>query len=130
MLDQDIEDPETLTINLDLGEDSLRSVLRRGLAPYGLTYVIRDEIVLITTVAVAEELLDTRVYCVGWAEAARELHELKALISSTVLPEAWSEEGGLGVIQVGQGCLVVTQTQRAHEGVADLLYQLEPPGLY
>lgn len=52
-------------INLDLSGITLRSALRIMLEPLGLTYVIEDEVMKITTQAKAEEKLQTRVYPVG-----------------------------------------------------------------
>jgi len=52
-------------INLVLSGISLRSALRIMLQPLGLTYVIEDEVMKITTEIDAEEVMTTRVYPVG-----------------------------------------------------------------
>ena len=52
-------------VNLALANISLRSALRIILGPLGLTYVIEDEVMKITTATAAEEKFSTRVYPVG-----------------------------------------------------------------
>ena len=68
LMDQDLSeegiDPDE-PINLQLSGITLRSALKLILEPLGLTYVIEDEVMKITTEIVAEEKLSTRVYPVG-----------------------------------------------------------------
>jgi hypothetical protein len=52
-------------INRTLSGITLRSALKIILEPLGLTYVIEDEVMKITTIIAAEEKLSTRVYPVG-----------------------------------------------------------------
>jgi uncharacterized protein with von Willebrand factor type A (vWA) domain len=52
-------------INLELSGITLRSALRLMLQPLGLTYVIEDEVMKLTTQTAADEVLTTRVYPVG-----------------------------------------------------------------
>ena len=52
-------------LNLDIAGITLRSALRIMLEPLQLTYVIKNEVMMITTVTKAEETLQTRVYPVG-----------------------------------------------------------------
>jgi hypothetical protein len=52
-------------INLELSGIMLRSALKLMLEPHDLTYVIRDEVMKITTIAKADENLETRVYPVA-----------------------------------------------------------------
>ncbi len=58
-------DPSTTQVTIELSGVSLRSGLRLLLEPQGLTYLIQDEVMKITTKAVADELLFTRVYPVA-----------------------------------------------------------------
>lgn len=52
-------------VSLELAGITLRSALRLLLEPLALTYVIRDEVMMITTEAKAGEALSTRVYPVA-----------------------------------------------------------------
>jgi len=52
-------------INLVMSGISLRSALRLMLEPLGLTYIIEDEVMKITTQAKADEKMSTRVYPVA-----------------------------------------------------------------
>ncbi|MEO1994272.1 MAG: hypothetical protein ABGZ17_03255 [Planctomycetaceae bacterium] len=52
-------------INYQLSGITLRSGLKIMLEPLGLTYVIEDEVMKITTQAIADEKMSTRVYPVG-----------------------------------------------------------------
>lgn len=52
-------------INRTLSGITLRSAMKIILEPLGLTYIIEDEVMKITTIIAAEEKLSTRVYPVG-----------------------------------------------------------------
>ena len=52
-------------INRTLSGITLRSAMKIMLEPLGLTYIIEDEVMKITTIIAAEEKLSTRVYPVG-----------------------------------------------------------------
>ena len=57
--------PDDIEINAQLSGISLRSALRIILDPHQLTYVIKNEVMFITTEVAAEEEMSTRVYPVG-----------------------------------------------------------------
>jgi hypothetical protein len=63
-LQEDGIDPSS-PVNIDLSGVTLRSGLRLMLGILGLTYVIEDEVMKITTTTKAEEALSTRVYPVA-----------------------------------------------------------------
>lgn len=109
---------------------SLRSALRLILRDLELTYVIRDDVLLITTVSNAETIMETRVYPVGDLlhgparvsdrVAAETLMEL---IQAVVAPTTWSEVGGTGSIKYwpeGQS-LVASQTADVQGELCHLL---------
>jgi hypothetical protein len=65
--------------------------------------------------------------------AAKDLDsgaELVDLIERTIAPSSWERQGGVGRIHYWRNgrALVITQTQQAHEGVADLFQQLQRAG--
>ncbi|HZZ74019.1 MAG TPA: hypothetical protein VFE24_17330 [Pirellulales bacterium] len=77
-------------INVNLKGISLRSILRLVLHPLGLTYVIKDEVLLITTQEAANTMLVTKVYPVA---------DLVLPINNGAGANPFSLGGGLG----GQG---------------------------
>lgn len=117
---------------------SYRSMLRLILSEHDLTWLIRDEVLLITTAEDAESDLETRLYPVldlvalegnNVDEAARGEHDYDTLIESittTVEPDSWEEVGGPGTIAdfPNSAALVVTQTQEIHEQVEKVLLSL------
>ncbi len=118
----------------------LRSALQLVLRDLDLTYVIRDEVLLITTPEVADALVETRVYNLHRLPNF-DCEALVEVIRKAIRPETWrtdaspdetptttaetSKPARLATIQALPGCLVITQTQHAHEEIADLLSQLE-----
>ena len=116
---------------------SLRSALRLMLHKLGLTYLIQNEVLLITTPEAAESRLATRVYPVadivgaGRDEndnAMTDFDSLTEIIESTVGPTTWDSVGGPGSIAhqaMGNAkVLVLSQTQPVHEEIVGLLQGL------
>ena len=102
---------------------TLRGLLRLMLKEMDLTYVVRDEVLLITTPEECECGLFSRIFPIadlvpldGPDESleveARELgsENLIEVVVSTVRPTTWEEVGGPGAIELYQGCLY-PQTQ-------------------
>jgi hypothetical protein len=58
-------DPATTLVTISVKDISLRSALKLILAPFNLTYIIKDEVPMITTKEKADATLITRVYYVG-----------------------------------------------------------------
>lgn len=109
---------------------SLRSALDLILRELNLAWLVRDEVLLITTTEMAETLHETRVYPVEdliardaealSKEAAYE--KLMETIVTTVEPNTWSEVGGAGAIKaLPVGMLVISQTYGVHQQIADVL---------
>jgi hypothetical protein len=120
--------PADTPITKDLSGVSLRSLLRHVLNDLELTYVIRDEAILITTPEESESILTTLVYpvhdLVAWPGAV-DFDSLVELIAITVAPHSWDEVGGPGNISAfGDDCLVVGQTLEVHESLQELLARL------
>ena len=112
---------------------SLRSGLRLLLRDLDLTYVVQDEVLLITTPEQAECRLDVRLYPVS--DLIRRLggrrpdfDSLVDTITSIAYPDTWDEVGGPGSIApitVGRAhVLVIAQTADVHQRVAQLLRRL------
>ncbi len=113
---------------------SLRSALRIMLRELELTFLVQDEVVMITTPEECEEDLVTGFYPVfdifSWASHFDrdepefwDYDSLIELITTTCAPESWDEVGGPGMLDSLPmcGCLVLSQTMDTHEEVAALL---------
>jgi hypothetical protein len=122
---------------------SLRSALRLLLGELKLTYVLRDEVLLITTPQQAAQMLDTRVYPIGdlasvvsgkpqpagpYGSYVVRDESLENVIRTTVEPGSWIESGGPGTLAAialeSQRVLIVHQTYAAHRQITLLLASL------
>lgn len=126
--------PEVET-SIRVGNVSLRSALELMLREAGdgeLTYIIENEVLLITTQEEEDKRLEVRVYRVGdivgndphgLLSDDASLDSLMDVITSAVETDSWMENGtGEGDIQAfGGDMLVIAQTRRVHDGVAQLL---------
>ena len=102
---------------------SLRSVLNLMLRDLKLTYLIKDEVLMITTSDRADSFLESRVYAFPQQSAA-QMDSLVKLIRE-MDPESWSDSGGPGYIGVYGHGLLVRQTQKVHEQIHQVLHQLQ-----
>lgn len=103
-----------------------RSALQMILRDLNLAYVIRNEVLLITSKTEADALMETRTYPVQellthWPAGRLRGENLVEMVTTVVQPTTWDENGGPGAIQLLPGTLVVAQTQAVHEDVAELL---------
>jgi len=99
-------------VSLDVRETTVRTALKQMLANVGLTYVIRNENLIITTPEKANSMMVTRVYYIGdllavnnfaFDPVANELQmaqNIVALISQiqSIEPTTWRDGGGQGTI--------------------------------
>jgi hypothetical protein len=106
---------------------SARTALRGILNPLGLTYVVVDGVVFVTTPQRAREYLTVKVYNVidlvqvSWEDANYTKRMLNAMflidtITSMVDPDSWEQRGGPGVIRYYDPVrgLVVRQSAEVH----------------
>jgi len=130
-------DPAAILVTKSLRDISLRSALKLILNNWQLTYIIDNEVLLITTKDSASASLKTKVFEVrdlvgikNGSPDAEALSDIIQLITSTVEPESWKTEGGSGhgslrsFTKNGFCVLVAYQTFDAHEKVAALLDEL------
>jgi len=128
----DVGVPRDCPITISLKGISLRSALRLMLRELDLTYVIRDEVLLITTPEESRRMTYVRVYpvddLVASGSAKRECRSLLMAIKTCVLPQSWDEMGGSGSIStIPPGtpkALVVTQSQEVHDELEPFLRAL------
>jgi hypothetical protein len=132
------DDPVTLQV----AGISARSALDLMLRQFDLTWVIRNEVLLITTPEEAESFLVTKVYdvadlvCCGDEDLHGHEHvgslcdfdSLIELITSCLQPTTWDDVGGpcsvCSLEAAGIKVLVFSQTQDVHEDVEQLLADL------
>lgn len=113
-------------VTVSFHDISLRSALRLMFKTLQITYVINNEVLIITTPEEAETQLVTCVYDIqGLTETANE-KSVKALIDtivSCVVTETWAANGGgeAEIRLLKPGLLVISQTQAVHDEIGGLL---------
>ncbi len=107
-------------VNLTVKDISLRSALRLLLNDLELSYMIRNEVLLITTEESAEQNLIVRVFPLPASLIGSEDSVIKA-VQSTVVPDIWESLGGPASIVSVKNTLVVSATETVLEDVASLL---------
>ncbi len=144
-------DKETLTadgintdtpITLQMSGISLDSTLNMMLEPLQLDYVIKNEVLVITTKVRAEDTMETRVYNLSRVPhlTPKELVEIivggsptnatgsggVASETVTLIPDSKWEliDGDGGTAWAGKTTLIIRQTQRVHREIVALLDQL------
>jgi RNA polymerase sigma factor (sigma-70 family) len=111
-------------ITVSLNGVRLESALNRMLRPLSLDYAVRDEVLEITTVGTAHELLTPRIYPVP-ADFGMEPSALQDTLMRSVPDLNWFDvDGEGGTIQPIPHGLLITQTFRGHRLVRDLLDEL------
>ena len=116
-------------INVTLHNISLRSALKLMLRKLPLTWIIQDEVLMITTKEDAEKDLDTCVYNVQRLVDESDPKSVKALIDAIqacVACDTWAVNGGgqAEVQALPSGLLVVSQTPAVQEEVNALLNKI------
>lgn len=104
---------------------SLRSALKLMLEPYDLSYVIRDEVLMITTKEAAESKLTTRVYSEELFGTNGGPNEIVQLLQTIVSPSSWEALGGPGAISFVGDRIVVNSTIQVHQEIQDLIVTLQ-----
>jgi len=115
---------EELQTRFTLSGVKLRSVLNTILKEHGLDYVLKDEVLQITTVEAANEYLETRVYDTTQLKGLDPTALQKMVQDQT--SGAWKDYDALsgGSLTATSGSLVVRQTQRVHAEITNLLQEL------
>jgi hypothetical protein len=101
-----------------------KSVLDKLLKLLELDFVVRDEVLQITTPEDSESQLIVRVYDTRALVARISQQEVQDEIVKTIQPNSWSVAGGPGEAQFYRGLLIVSQTYRVHEDVERLVESL------
>ena len=119
-------------VNINLTNVKAVVAMRLLMNSLSLTWVIRDDLVLVTTFEAAEEELVLRVYpCLDFLESVGQssrrswrkkgLDNLIEVIQNKISAESWAKVGGAAVIVEYGAVLVVTQLPSIHREVESLL---------
>jgi hypothetical protein len=116
-------------VTISLNNISLRAALNLLLKQNSLTFIIQDEVLMITTKEEAEKELVMCVYNVqGLVDDSdsKSMDSLIDAISSCVATDTWATNGGGGaeIRPLPPGLLVVSQTAAVHEEVKGLLAKI------
>jgi hypothetical protein len=112
-------------VSINIHNTSLESALRLMLTQLELTYLIKHEVLLITTLEAANREMNVCVYDIRDlvdAKQPKAVHALVDAIVSCASGERWTTHGGSGEIRpVPPNLLVISQTQGMHEEIRELL---------
>jgi hypothetical protein len=128
-------DPSTTPVGVQVNDISLRSALKLVLSEHNLTYLLKDEILLVTTTDKANACLMLCIYDVrdlvsdaNNAVDGAAVSQLTTVITNTLASPTWNTSGGPATIQPfghnGICVLVISQTQEVHEQIEQLLADL------
>jgi hypothetical protein len=101
--------------------------LEEMLKPLRLAFVVRDEVVQITTPEDSESHLVTKVYDTRTILQQMPPQRLRELILKTIKPNSWwdtSRGPGEGEAEFYRGLLIVTQTEPIHDEIDRLVEKL------
>jgi len=117
-------------VNFPKRKASTRTVLKKVLGDLGMTYIVKDETIYVTTPARAKDTMTTRTYYVGdlvsgdprfglvgnQLQMQQQVNYLLVLIQQTVEPDSWQYRGGPGSIYFEPATMtfVVTQSAEIH----------------
>jgi hypothetical protein len=113
-------------VHVDLRGISLRAALRLMLKPLQLTYIIEDEVLMITTPEEAESQLVICVYDVRDIVDRvddQSVEQLRDTIASCIATDTWTENGGgeADIRRLKPALLVISTTRAVHDEVRGLL---------
>lgn len=114
-------------VSIDVQGISLKSALRLLLQRKQLTYIIANEVLIITTPEEADTRLMACVYnvqdLIGDDLNGQRMDALVDTIIAAIATETWAEAGGgrAAALPLHDGILVISQTTAVHEQVGELL---------
>jgi hypothetical protein len=119
--------PDT-TFTKTLRGISLRQALRLLLADHDMSFVVRDDVLMLTTNDIAKTTTHVVIYPVGELVGDGDYDSLIETITSIVAPSSWDSNGGPGSIAPfpRSKCLPINQTEEVHRQIKDLLMKLLP----
>ncbi|MBI3854966.1 MAG: hypothetical protein HY293_04665 [Planctomycetes bacterium] len=118
-----VENPEALTISFKSGEQPLEAILRQLLRSYDLAYLVRDGVVLITSVKNIRDRVRLEQYDVQDLVTENGAEDLIERIVRKVHSGEWKEESGRS-IRFKDGLLVVRNINEVQEDLQEFLRRL------
>lgn len=110
---------------------ALQDVLTMVLKDLDLTYIVTDDVLLVTTPDFESYQHTWAIYPIGdLVTAGRSANELIHMLTTTIAPQSWDAVGGSGAVRGIRGvtqALVITQSCDVHRQIAALLAQLRRP---
>jgi hypothetical protein len=128
LIEAGVDPDQKITIHSD--SRSLESLLRRMLDTLEITFMVRDDAVVVTTHEDAEssENMATVAYPVHdlvAVQGGRDYDPLIDLITTTIAPEKWQDGSGpMRSVAEFDGRLLISQTWDVHAEIEQLLSQL------
>jgi type II secretory pathway component GspD/PulD (secretin) len=111
-------------VTLSLKNVRLRSFLRLLLRNLELTYMIRDEVLQITTPEAAKTNMVLQTYPFPETLIDKSEQVITAL-TATVTPAQWEAQGGPCTVAAVDNVLIVSGSDSVQEGVVDFLQKLD-----
>jgi len=123
---EDAAIPKDLPITIELSNLPAEAVLDVLLRQHDLDYRLHSGALIVTTAEVAAFLTKVRTYPVAdlVGHDYELLDELVETVNLAIAPDAWSDNGGPGQITTFDRTLVITQTDKIHREIQQLLRQL------
>lgn len=110
-------------VTISLKNVTLRSALRLMLRELDCTYIVKDEVLQITTLEAAEQNLTLEMYQLPDNLAAKSDQVIKVL-TGTVVPDTWETLGGPSSAMSIDHVLVISTTSDVHARVESFLEKL------
>ncbi|MCG8649497.1 MAG: DUF4974 domain-containing protein [Pirellulales bacterium] len=111
-------------VTISLQEVSLRAFLRLMLRELDLSYVVENEVLIITTTEAAKNNLMLETYVIPPILAGKGEQVVMAL-TTTVHSAQWERVGGPCAVAVIENVVVVSATQSVHGGVEEFFAKVE-----
>ncbi|WP_146520813.1 STN domain-containing protein [Stieleria varia] len=113
-------------VSTDLGDLSLGAALDFILEPLGMSYIVRDDEIRITSIDRAEAYQYERVHELPPPLKGQEEQVIQAL-TTKITPESWWLVGGEYVASATDGWLTISANREVHEAAAALLEEWQTP---
>src|SRR5207253_579950 len=85
----------------------------------GLQYIVRDEVILITSKEEHDTYLTLGIY--RYRPVGIEPHRLREMLTDYIRPDSWNNAGGPGRVSVFGDVLVIETTRQVHDECQELL---------
>lgn len=114
-----------ISVTLRVSGISLRSLLKLLLEPFGLSYYVEQDAILVTTRELADKALEDIFYPVDdIVDAGIEPADLGDVIERMVSPGCWNAGEGQGAVRTGKTTLEVLQKATVHDQIGALLREI------